>query len=88
MIDPVTIQTVNLNGSTKVDLVGAHLSTLARLGAAISAMAEIAPHGRDYQTQADNGYARARQAHLARVTKLRDIYAEIEEIALAIDAQG
>lgn len=66
---------VNLNGSTRKQLVEQQLAVIDALNETLSAMAEAMPHGRDYQTQAPGTYQAARDAYLdrrAEIVKLRD----------------
>lgn len=81
---------VNLNGSDPETMVVDILRALDNLRLALDAVEQTAPHPRDWQTSKDGEeqFARARDQHLARTQALRDTLAELEAIALSIQAQA
>lgn len=79
---------VNLNGTSQAALVRDLCTAATALATAISALAETAPHGRDYQSCDPAEPYRFKQAqlqHAQRVTRLTDVQAELCALAEAID---
>lgn len=80
----VITPTVHLNG-TSLETLRDQIDTVAdRLGVAIEALCDAAPNARDYYPQGDAAYGRARDEHLARVQKLREVYGEIATLSNAL----
>ena len=71
---------INLNGTARHDLLRDHIEALQALQEAIGKLSAVSPHGRDYQTT-PGAYEIARSEHADRITKLRQVAAEIETIA-------
>jgi len=74
---------VNLNGSSKDDLLAGYRWTYEALETAILALQKTMPHGRDYP----DGTAtlmEAREQHLARLRAVIDAQRDIEHIARAV----
>jgi hypothetical protein len=73
--------TLNLNGSTAVDLFEQLNPAIAALREAERAVQRAMPHGRDYQTSGFESYNVAREEHVGRLQMLYRIRVELEEIA-------
>jgi len=80
--------TVNLNGSSKSDLVGQVLNIMRTLEDAQQAICHAMPHGRDFQTMDVETCRAAREAFCERAKALQAMWAEFGELAIAINAQG
>jgi hypothetical protein len=70
----ITAPQVNLNGTAWQDLVNQHIAVVEHLTAAIKAMGEAAPHGRDFPVEGTYALARAqfKTRHEALATLIRD----------------
>jgi hypothetical protein len=79
---------VNLNGSSKGALVEQRLRALTALDQLRVALNDMAPHGRDYQRNDPEDFARDRDLHRARYNYVDTLYASIEAEAHFIDRQG
>ena len=79
--------TVNLNGSSKHDLVGQMLTIMRALEDAEHAICHAMPHGRDFQTMDAESYRAAREAFCERARAVHAMCAEFGELAIAINAQ-
>ena len=85
----VTAPIVNLNGTSKEELLRLHIDAMHALESAATAMMKVTPHGRDFQTAGSvEVYRQAKADHLRRVNLLWSIHKELEEIALNISEQG
>jgi hypothetical protein len=71
---------VNLNGSSPQDLLDQLTEACLAVSAAREAVANAAPHGRDYQLN-QGDYQLAREQHEARLVALKAINDELEAIA-------
>lgn len=87
MNESVIFPMVCLNGSSKKNLVDGYRNAITALDAAIAAMCDIMPHGRDYQTMEPGKAQEATKQHRKRIAALVDICAEIEFIALEVNSQ-
>ena len=72
--------TLHLNGSGFENLEADLTNCLDTLRAAMDALADATPHGRDYYVQPAGSYEKAREQHAYRRQKLADVYAEIEQV--------
>jgi hypothetical protein len=88
MPSELKLPTVHLNGSSKDLLLEANQAARSAIGEAIRALSDAAPHGRDYYPQGDDAYYAARDEHVARLRKLADVNAELEQIARGIRRSG
>jgi hypothetical protein len=79
--------TVHLNGTSKESLLEALSNARHAVNEAIGSLANTAPNGRDYYVQGVNALHHAEVEYQARVQALLNVYDELGEIALAIDAQ-
>lgn len=81
---------VNLNGTDKAELVRQQMDVVKALDAAIQAMVEATPYGRDYAFSHITGErldARARSAVHDRLETLSSMREEFKRLALAIQRQ-
>ena len=78
---------VNLNGTDAEVLIEGRMDAVAAIEKAIKALAEVAPHGRDYQTALPGSYAVARATFITRTRLLERVRDEIQNEAIEIDRQ-
>lgn len=82
MIKPI----ININGSSKDDLVNPRLAALDHINDTIEALKQATPNGRDYPGDIERCHA-DRQYHTDRIIALRMLYNELYEEAIAIKGQ-
>lgn len=87
LMPDIVAPTVNLNGTGARQLIEGYTETLWKLREARDALAQITPHGRDYQTVASTFMDVASRQHAHRMKMLNRISMEIEQIALAVQDQ-
>lgn len=73
---------VNINGTSKDALLKQSMKAYHAVTAAVEALCEGAPHGRDYQTLPAGSYEQARAEHYLRLSKLESVKAELEAFAI------
>lgn len=78
----VTSPRININGTDGKDLLQQWMDAHAALNKAHEALLTAMPHGRDFQTVAQEFYRLARDEHIDRLKRLERISAEVEQIAL------
>jgi hypothetical protein len=78
---------VNINGTTRAELVNQRREALDAILAAMKALETSLPHGRDYIGDPAR-YDHDRGIYRARFAKLDELYNEILEEALAIQKEG
>jgi hypothetical protein len=78
--------TLNINGSSLTDLIQPRLAAIAALHAAIKALQQVTPNGRDYPGDNDQCVA-DRDEHYARLKTLDAIAAGISGEGFAINEQ-
>lgn len=83
MIKPV----ININGSSKDDLINARLQALDHINDVIEALKQVTPNGRDYPGDTERCMV-DRQLHYDRINTLRTLYNHLYEEAIAIKGQG
>jgi hypothetical protein len=71
---------IHLNGTSRDALAGAYIEAGQHVYAAMKALAEAAPNGRDYYPLGAGAFSEAQREHEARMAKLRDVYAEISDL--------
>lgn len=71
----------NLNGTSKKELLDQYSKALSALLAAQEALAQMSPHGRDYQTLPDGQYLIAAKQHRARQGLLAGVMEEVSTLA-------
>ena len=78
----MTKPTIHSNGTAAEALVENYQDVMHCLRDLQKAMAKASPHGRDYYPQGDAALTSAINEHRARQTKIIDLQAEYEELAL------
>ena len=78
----VMVPYVNLNGTSREELIQQQMTALKAIKAAIEALNQANPHGRDYMNMED--YRIAREEQVQRAIALRDIKQEIETVIYAL----
>lgn len=76
--------TIHLNGTGRERLFEQTADALGALRAAMRALDEAAPNGRDYYPQGEGAYSEAAREHASRVARVREVAAELEQMAEAI----
>lgn len=82
MIRPI----ININGTSKDDLVAPRLQALDHINDTIEALKQATPNGRDYPGDTERCLA-DRQLHYDRINTLRTLYNHLYEEAIAIKGQ-
>lgn len=74
---------VNINGTSRSDLVSQYSAAQVGIMAAVKAVRESAPHMRDFQTceDASDAYRTALRQHMARVSVLEAMDNEFNSLA-------
>lgn len=78
---------ININGTSKEVLMDQLVAVFHAGRALEKALAEAAPHGRDYQTAPPGAYQMARKQHEDRMKRVSSVLKEIEDIAIQIQDQ-
>jgi len=82
-MQPLIKPQINLNGTSKEQLLQQQMIVMAGFRELLSAMSDAMPHGRDYQFRPSE-YPLARDAWLERMKAIQAIEAEIFDHAMAI----
>jgi hypothetical protein len=82
----MTIPTVHLNGTSKDELLRQLFDAGSAVQAAMKALGEAAPNGRDYYPQGPSAFTVAQSEHLARMMRLQRVRDELYDMAEKIDA--
>jgi len=75
---------VNLNGTSRQALVDARVGAIEAIRAAMQALGECSPNGRDYQTAPKGEYEIARKRYMERFAFLDRMANELEDEAIYI----
>ena len=78
--------TININGSSKEDLMRARIDAIDALESVIKTLKLVTPNGRDYPSDLTQCIA-DRDKHYARLNQLRYIQSELLEEALYIQRE-
>ena len=80
---------INLNGSSKADLIAEYQKVSELLDGAIKNFCIVTPHGRDYQANSnpDQDYEMDRMEHLEMLRKMQHIKKYVTECMLQIYRQ-
>ncbi len=78
---------INMNGSTKADTMARYIAALDAIDAAMKALQEIKPHGRDYQTAPMGEYENDMNKWINDFAGLDRLRNAIHDDALAINGQ-
>jgi len=81
------IPTVHLNGTNGAELRDRLLDAVIALRAAMNAMYDAAPHGRDYYVQGDGATSAAMREHADRLAIVGEVARELETICEGVLAQ-
>jgi len=84
MNNAVALPTVHMNGTSRGALIDENAAAYDALRAAVRALEEAGPNARDYYVQGDDAFAKAVAQHVARLTALRSVLADLETIAEAL----
>lgn len=80
--------TIHLNGTNGDDLISQTTDAMLALFAAIKALRNAGPNGRDYYVQQDvTAFAQAQQQHEDRLAQLEAVLADLVAISESIHAQ-
>lgn len=79
--DSLMLPSVNLNGTSKEELVAGYAKAHEAIMAALDAVAETSPHGRDFQTCEPGEHSVAMHQHLDRLMMLNTLAEEMEQLA-------
>lgn len=88
MTDLLSIPVVNINGTSRAELIELRKNTRNALKEALNCLALMRPHGRDYQTVSHEQYTRAVEIHKLRETTVKAIADEIYAEAIELSRQG
>ncbi len=77
----IVLPTVHLNGTSRGALIDENDAAYDALRAAVRALEEAGPNARDYYVQGDGAFTKAVAQHVARLTALRSVLADLETIA-------
>jgi hypothetical protein len=80
----LAIPTVHLNGTSREQLLEGLSDAIHAMHEAGRALAKAAPNARDYYVQGAGAINTALNQHEARMTKLREVIRELEQIVFAI----
>ena len=75
------LPTIHRNGTSKADLFDGYMTALAAMQAAIDAVIQTGPHGRDYYPQGDDALRQAQAAHQDRLKRLHAVALELNTLA-------
>ena len=75
---------VNINGTSKEELIKQYDACLNALGQVVNAMRLATPHGRDYQTMEDGAYSNAVGEWGTRIRTISKLADEIEQLQLDV----
>lgn len=78
---------ISLHGTGRDELVEQRMKAREAILAAIAALADMAPNGRDYAGE-PSGFIRDRDIHCRRIAWLNGLYNALEDEALAIQDAG
>jgi predicted RNase H-like HicB family nuclease len=83
----IVIPQVHPNGTSRGELLQQLAEAQEALVQVITAMGRATPHRRDYSVIDDDTITRARNAHHARILKLEEVLAELQQIQEGVVAQ-
>lgn len=73
--------TLHLNGTSRAALFNAYVEATFAVEAAIDAVADASPHGRDYYPQGEDAFDKARAEHNARLEALNKVANELHRLS-------
>ena len=72
---------LHMNGTSQADLFNQYLNAVLAIEAAIDAVGQAAPHGRDYYTQTPEDWQEAREEHEGTLIDLERMRARYTALA-------
>jgi len=88
----MTLPTIHLNGTPGERLLDQVTDAGSAVYKAIEALSQASPNARDYYPQGPGAFAAADDEHTARCVKLREVFDELQALAIgisdAIDERG
>lgn len=84
----VTLPIVNMNGSTKQELMEQVWAQYTVVMAAYEVVIQFPPHGRDFQISPAGDYEKAREEHQERSLRLLKTAQELEALYIGLREQG
>ena len=82
----LVLPVVHINGTAKQSLIDDICKAGGAVRAAMEALGQAAPNGRDYYPAGDAVFRQARAQHDARLAALRGVYDELSQLAAGVDA--
>jgi hypothetical protein len=79
---------IHMNGTSKGDLLEAACDCRAAIVKAFETVHQLGPNARDYYVLGGSYYDVAMREHMDRLTRLRKLIEEFDEIVEGIDAGG
>lgn len=84
----IMLPTIHMNGTSLAALAEANEKVYYALLTAIAALAEAAPHGRDYYPQSPEALHKAQDEHYDRIKRLQSVAKELEQIGEYFTMEG
>ncbi len=84
----MVIPACHINGTSKRELVKQLGGARIAIDKAINALAAASPHGRDYYVQDDGAFRTAVKQHQDRLSRLRAVNQELDDIVYTVDQQA
>jgi len=84
----MTYPTIHLNGTSLVDLIKQYEEAHQSVYHAVLETEKASPNARDYYPQGDSASYEARQEHIHRMERLRDVLRELEQILLRLHEEA
>ena len=75
------LPTIHMNGTSKADLFDGYMTALEAMQAAIDAVIQTGPNGRDYYPQGDAALRQAMDEHRDRLKRLGAVADELNALA-------
>jgi hypothetical protein len=86
-VNALTFPTIHINGSSVDRLIEDYAEIHHAIHNALEKMQAAGPNGRDYYPQGDEAFAKARQEHRSRMTRLVEVNRELRAIIENIQEQ-
>lgn len=86
-VEPEPMPTIHLEGTSKTSLADQYAKAADAVRAAIEAVHDAAPNGRDYYPQGEQAIGIALDAHRSRLDRLDAVLSQIEAIQIHISEQ-
>lgn len=87
-VEDLIVPRVHLNGTSKKELVDQTVKACAAAEKLLSALANMAPHGRDYYVIGGGVFPEAQKQHESRRDRVHSVLAELQVLMVEIDKQG